>query len=149
MKKQATERLSNSLQDRRLIIDEAVLEGMAPESPSRPLCTFLPWLRRKTISFYFLFFCCFFCLFFFNGFPQFPICPSSRQLRRLRVGSERACLLPCSQSYSLLFQFLPSSHAQSWSFGVGWWDPESRDREAGRKANVPGNCLLCALGPCV
>ena len=30
MKKQATERLSNSLQDRRLIIDEAVLEGMAP-----------------------------------------------------------------------------------------------------------------------
>ena len=37
MKKQATERLSNSLQDRRLIIAEAVLEGMAPESPSRPL----------------------------------------------------------------------------------------------------------------
>ena len=35
MKKQATERLNNSLQDRRLIIDEAVLEGMAPESPSR------------------------------------------------------------------------------------------------------------------
>lgn len=71
----------------------------------------------------------------------------------MRVGGERACLLPAVSPIACYFGFCPQAMLRAEALVFGGEIQKPRDREAGRKqdrqANVPSNCLPCTLGPYV